>query len=154
MPDDLLRFVTGPAPLAWTWLWLPAALLVLLVGWYVTVIAMTASRERPGVVSRTRDALARRRFLGTVRQIRARLAAGEIDAATAGSELNRTLREFLQRATGEPVEYMQVTAMSQGEIASTATLFARLNDVRFNSRSDEDVRDLGAEAEEVIASWT
>ncbi|MCP9274723.1 hypothetical protein [Mycolicibacterium arenosum] len=154
MPDDLLRFVTGPAPSALAWLWLPAVLGLLLIGWYVTVFAITAPRNGDGVVQRTRDALARRRFLGEVRRIRARLATGDVDAVSASAALNRTLREFLQRATGTPVEYMQVTALAQSQLAGTAELFTRLDDVRFNARSDQDVTELGAAAEEVIASWT
>jgi hypothetical protein len=154
VPDDLLRFVTGPTPLALAWLWVPAALLVVLIVWYVAVFAMTAQPKSDGVVQRTRDALARRRFLIAVRRIRARHASGELDAGTAGAELNRTLREFLQRATGAPVEYMHVNALKSGEFASAATLFAQLDDVRFNADSEEDVAALGAAAEEVIATWT
>lgn len=154
MPDDLLRFVDGPPASALAWLWLPAVLVLLLIGWYVTVFAITAPRTGDGVVQRTRDALARRRFLGEIRRIRARLAAGDVDAVEASAALNRTLREFLQRATGSPVEYMQITALAESELADTAELFTRLDDVRFNTRSDEDVAELGAAAEEVIASWT
>lgn len=154
MPDDLLRFVTGPTPFALGWLWLPAAMVLLLIGWYVVVFAMTAPRTGDGVVQRTRDAFARRRFLGEVRRIRARFATGEVNAVATSAALNRTLREFLQRATGTPVEYMHVTAMAGSELSGTAAVFARLDDVRFNTRSDEDVRELGAAAEEVITSWT
>lgn len=154
MPDELLRFVTGPAPIGWLWLWLPVGLLALLVGWYVTVVVMTRPREGRGVVQRARDALDRRRSLTAVQRIRTRVVAGEIDVATAGAELNRTLRGFLQRATGSPVEYMRVSTLTSGDFASTATLFARLDDVRFNIRSTEDPDDLGAEAEKVIASWS
>lgn len=154
MPDDLLRFVTGPAAPSAAWLWLPALLALLLIGWYVAVFALTTTRDGEGVVQRTRDALARRRFLATVRRIRARLAAGDLDAVTAGAEVNRTLREFLQRATGTPVEYMHVAAMADGTISGAAPLFARLDDIRFNTATGEDADEIAAAAEEVIASWT
>lgn len=154
MPDDLLQYVTGPEALGVAWLWLPAVLLLLLIGWYVGVIVLTAPRDGDGVVQRTRDALARRRFLAEVRRIRAQLADGTVDPGTAGAELNRTLRAFLQHATGTPVEYMHVGAMTGGEIAGTATLFARFDDARFNDLTREDVAELGAAAEEVITSWT
>lgn len=154
MRDDVLRFVTGPIPLGWVWWLLPGVLAAVLVGWYVAVFALTAAPRSDGVVHRARDALARRRHLAAVRSIRGRLEAGVIDADTAGTELNRTLREFLQRATGSPVTYMRVTAMADTEIASTADLFTRLDDARFNARTEEDVDELGAAAEKVIASWT
>jgi hypothetical protein len=154
VPDDLLRFVTGPTPLGSVWWLLPGVLAAVLVGWYVGVFAMTAAPRSDGVVQRARDALARRRHLAAVRSIRARLAAGVIDADAAGAELNRTLRGFLQRATGSPVEYMRVAAMTDTAIASTAGLFKRLDDARFNARTEEDVDDLGAAVEKVIASWT
>lgn len=154
MPDDLLRYVSGPEALGWAWLWLPAVLTLILIGWYVAVIASTATRDGSSVVQRTRDALARRRFLGEIRRIRERLADGAVDPVTAGAELNRTLRAFLQHATGTPVEYMHVAAMTDGEIAGTAALFARLDDARFNTVTREDVAELGAAAEEVVTSWT
>lgn len=154
MPDDLLRFVTGPQGSSLAWLWLPALLTAAILCWYVAVFALTSSRGRRSIVQRARDTLARRRFLGSVRRIRARLAAGEIDAVAAGADLNRTLRGFLQRATGTPVEYLQVPDMTDGEIASVAALFSRLDDIRFNALSAEDAEQLGAAAEEVIASWT
>lgn len=154
MPDDLLRFVVGPTPISGWWLALPVAVAVLLLGWYVAVFAMTATPDHPGALQRARDALGRRRALRAVRGIRADLKAGTVEPPVAAAALNRTLREFLQRATGARIEYMPVATMAGGELAVPAALFSRLDDARFNTESAEDVAAAAAQAEELIASWT
>ena len=45
MPNDLLRYLFGPAGFSWWW-WVPVALLVAAVaGWYVAVMVWTPFEE-------------------------------------------------------------------------------------------------------------
>lgn len=157
MPDDLLRFVTGPDPVPATWLWAAAALAVALIVWYAWLFAWTRPRtsERPpGMLARTRESVARRRFAREVRRIGERCERGEITAAAAGAELSTALRGFLQHVTGTPARYLQVDEMADGVLAPAAPILARINDVQFNDRSGEDARALSAATEELILSWS
>lgn len=157
MPDDLLRFVIGPSPVSWWWLWLALLLVAVLACWYIALIWWTRpaqSRHVPHVVERVQAALVRRRFAGAVRRVGERFRAGELDGAHASAALSRTLRDFLTAATGARVQYMQLGEMTEGEVARAAPLLARINDVQFNARSGEDVAGLSAAAEELILTWT
>ncbi|BBY26710.1 hypothetical protein [Mycolicibacterium sediminis] len=157
MPDDLLRFVVGPASPSSAWLWVAGILTLLVVGWYVAVLTTTATSERdakPGVVARANAALTRRRFARDARRVGERLNGGDLTGPAAAAELSRILREFLHRHTGTRAHYMQVDQVAAGELAPAAPLLLRLNDVQFNARSTEDAAALPGATEELISSWS
>jgi hypothetical protein len=157
VPDDLLRYVIGPTPVPWWWLFWVLLLVAVLIGWYVAVFAWTRppeSRHVPHVVERVQAALVRRRFAGAVRRVGERFRAGDLDGAHASAALSATLRDFLTAATGARARYMQLHEMTEGEVARAAPLLARINDVQFNARSGEDVAGLSEAAEELILTWT
>lgn len=157
MPDDLLRYVIGPTPASWWWMWLALLLAAVLAGWYVAVILWTRppeSRHVPHVVERVQAALVRRRFATEVRRVGERYRAGELGGAQAGAALSATLRDFLTAATGARAQYMQLAEMTDGEVARATPLLARINDVQFNAHSAEDIADLSGATEELILTWT
>lgn len=157
MPDDLLRYVIGPAPVSAAWTWLAAALLLAVVGWYAAVFAITTPRtrtDRPGLVATARESLLRRRVARDVRRIVERRRAGELTDAQAGAALSGALRGFLQQVSGLRARYMQVDEIAGGDLAPAAPILSRLNDVQFNDRSTDDVDALGTATEELILSWS
>lgn len=153
MPDDVLRHLIGPTPVASGWVWLAMVLAAAVIGWYAAVFALTARRRGvPAVVQRMQSAVLRRRFAGAARRIDQRLRAGELDDAAAADELSGVLRDFLHQTTGSPARYLQLPEFD-GDLAAAAPLLHRLNDVRFNPGHAEDARALGAATEELILSW-
>ena len=156
MPDDLLRFVSGPTPYSAWWLWIALALLGLVIAWYVGVFVWTlpSQRLRRLPVVRTLHArLLRRRFARAVRSIGARYRAGDLTATEAGAQMSRTLRSFLHQATGTRAQYMHLDDIGSSDLATAAPLFSALNDAQFNSASPVDVGEVGTAAEELILSW-
>jgi hypothetical protein len=156
VPDDLLRFVSGPLPYASWWLWLGLALLIVVAAWYVGVFVWTMPADRLRSIPWVRNLhskLLRRKFTRAMQSIDARYRAGELSAAQAGGQISRTLRSFLHQASGTRAQYMHVRDISSSELAVTAPLFAALNDAQFNSESSVDVSQIGSEAEELIRSW-
>lgn len=156
MPDDLLRFVSGPTPYSAWWLWTAVALLVVVIAWYVGVFVWTLPSHRLRrlpVVRELHGRLLRRRFVRTIRSLGERYRAGDVSAAQACAQMSRTLRSFLHQATGTRAQYMHVDAIGSSELAKAAPLFSALNDAQFNSASPVNVSEVGAAAEELIRSW-
>ncbi|MGV0836606.1 hypothetical protein [Mycolicibacterium thermoresistibile] len=156
MPDELLRFVGGPAPYSTSWLWIGLALLGGLITWYAAVLVWTLPSQRLRGIPVLRDLHARvlrRRFLGAVRDVTDGYRAGELTAAQAGAQLSRTLRSFLHQATGVPAQYLQVDELADTELADTAALFAELNAARFTTAATVDIEAAGARAEELVRTW-
>ncbi len=157
MPDDLLKFVSGPPSYSSWWLWLGLALLFAVFAWYALVFVATLPADRlrglPGVRT-AHGRLLRYRFARTAHTIARRHRDGELSAAQAGAALSRTLRSFLHQATGRRAQYMQLTAIAGGELAPASPLLAALGDAQFNRDSQADVGRLGEDTAELIRSWT
>ncbi|MET0702680.1 MAG: hypothetical protein ABWY93_23755 [Mycobacterium sp.] len=157
MPDDLLRFVSGPSPYSSWWLWVAVVLLLVLIGWYAAVFFFTVPgrqiRDLP-VVGATRSELLKRRFARAVHAIGDRYRAGELAAAPAAEAVSRELRAFLHQATGARAEYMQVDDIAAGRLAPAAPLLTELIDAQFNADSAVDVGAVSDSAEELIRAWT
>jgi hypothetical protein len=157
VPDDLLRYVTGPTPYSPWWWWLAVALSMALVLWYAGVFLVTMPRRRlrdVPLVGAVRDRALRSRSARAVRGIGNRYRVGEIDAAQAGAAINGEVRRFLHAISGVPAEYMQLADVRRSAIAPATTLFEELVDVRFNAESELDVGRITVAAEELIRSWT
>ena len=156
MPDDLLRFVSGPTPYSPWWLWLGLMLLTAVIAFYIGVFVWTMPAHRlrtlPGVrVLHAR--LLRRRFAHSVDHIISRHRGGELTTAQAGAAMSRTLRSFLHQATGTRAQYLQVDDIAASDLAPAAPLLASLDDAQFNSASVVRIDDVGATTEELIRSW-
>lgn len=157
MPDDLLRFVSGPAPYSSWWLWIGLGLLTVVIAWYLVIFVWTlpsAQLRRLPVVRSVHARVLRRRFARTVRTIGAHYRAGELPATQAGAQLSRTLRSFLYQASGTRAQYMHVDDIAAGDLAEAAPLVSALNDAQFNAESTVDVGRAGVRAEELIRTWT
>ncbi len=157
MPDDLLRFVSGPTPYSPWWLWLGLALVLFVLAWYATIFVWTMSSEqlrRIPVIRTLHSEVLRRRFIRSIRGIHARHRAGELSGAEAGTQISQTLRSFLYQVTGKPAQYMHVEAIVASDLATAGALFSELDDARFNSGSTVNVSDVGEAAEELIRSWS
>lgn len=157
MPDDLLRFVSGPTPYSPWWLWFGLALLLFVIAWYAGVLVWTLPSEQLRsipVIRSIHAAVLRRRFTRSIRTIDARHRAGELSKAEAGAQVSRTLRSFLHQATGTPAQYMHLDAISASDLAVAGPLLSALNDAQFNAGSPVNVREVGVAAEELIRSWS
>jgi hypothetical protein len=157
VPDDLLRFISGPTPYSPWWLWFGLALIVLVISWYATIFVWTMSSERLRhipVIRTLHSEVLRRRFIRSIRRIEARHRAGELSRAEAGTQISRTVRSFLYLATGTPAQYMHVGAIGASDLAAAGALFSELNDARFNAGSPVNVSDVGEAAEELIRTWS
>ena len=157
MPDDLLRFVSGPTPYSPWWLWFGLALLLVVVAWYTAVFVWTLPSEQlrriPAIRSIHRNVL-RRRFIRSIKRIDARHRAGELSRAEASTQIGRTLRSFLHQTTGTRAQYMHLDAIAASDLAAAAPLFSALNDAQFNTGSPVNVADAGKSAEELIRTWS
>lgn len=154
VPDDLLRYVIGPSAYSSSWLWIAAALLLVLIAWYAAVFGLTAPRGRPRVIGAAREALIRRRAARAVRRIGNRYREGDLTAVPAGAALSREIRAFLHAATGVRAQYMQVEAIADSALAPAAPVLSDLTDVQFNHESTVDVGAVSDHAEELIRGWT
>ncbi|MEZ0355869.1 hypothetical protein [Mycobacterium sp. SA01] len=157
MPGDLLRFVGGPTPYSSWWLWLAIILLVVVIVWYAAVFVVTLPgtrlRELPGLGD-LHARLTRRRFAGAIRHTRELRGRGELSDAQAYDQMSHTVRSFLHQATGVRAQYLHVDEIAAGTLAPAAPLIAALRDARFDAGTDADPDRLGAQAEELIRSWT
>jgi hypothetical protein len=157
VPDDLLRFVSGPSPYSGWWLAAAALLTLLVIGWYAGVFVFTRPGRRVGdipLVAATRHELLRRRYIRAVRAVEARYRSRELAAAPAATAVSRELRTFLHRVSGAPAEYMQIEAIAAGPLAPAAPVLADLADAQFNADSTRDVGALTDTVVELIRSWS
>ena len=157
MPDDLLKFVSGPPSYSPVWLWLGLALLLLLIGWYALVLVATLPSERLRRIAGVRALharLLRYRFAKTVSTITRRHRDGELSAEQAGAALSSTLRSFLHQATGERAQYMQLRTIAATDLAPAAPVLEALGEAQFDSESTADVSLLGEQTEELIRTWS
>ena len=156
MPDDLLRFVSGPMPYSAWWLWFGLLLVLLVIAWCVGIFVWTLPAHRlrtlPGARS-LHATLLRRRFAHSVGRVAARHRDGELTAAQAGAEMSRTLRSFLHQATGTRAQFMHVDDIGTSQLAPAAPVLSALDDAQFNSGSTVRLDDVGDAAEELIRSW-
>jgi hypothetical protein len=157
VPGDLLRFVSGPTPYSSWWLWLAIVLLLAVIGWYAAVFVATLPGARLRQLPALGDLqarLTRRRFANSIRHINDRRRRGELTDAQAYDAMSHTVRSFLHQATGVRAQYLHVDEIAEGTLAPAAPLIAALRDARFDVGADADPDRLGAQAEELIHSWT
>lgn len=156
MPDDLLRFVSGPMTYSSWWLWLGLLLLLSVIAWYMGVLTCTLSAHRLRalpVVRVMHARLLRHRFAHSVQRIASRYRAGELSADDAGAAMSRTLRSFLYQATGTRAQYMHVDEIGASDLAPAAPMLSALEDARFNAATGVRIDDVGHRTEELIRSW-
>ncbi|TRW86370.1 hypothetical protein FK535_07905 [Mycolicibacterium sp. 018/SC-01/001] len=156
MPDDLLRFVSGPPGYSPWWLWLAVGLVLVVIVWHAAVVVSTLPSGRLRTMPVVRDAharLLRQRFTGRVRAIVRQHRAGELTDVAAGAALSRTLRSFLHQATGRRAQYMQLKDIAASDLAVAAPVLEALGEAQFSAAPTADIERLGADTENVIRSW-
>lgn len=157
MPDDLLRYITGPAAYPSGWMWLAVSLLLAVVLWYAAVFTATVPGRRLGDMAglkTIRGDLIRRRAVRAIQTIGRQYRAGDLTRAAAGEAVSTELRSFLQRISGLRAEYMQLDAIAGSQLAPAAPLLAELIDAQFNAGSTVDMASVCESAEELIDTWT
>jgi hypothetical protein len=157
VPDDLLKFVSGPPGYSLWWLWLGLALILLVIGWYAVVFVATMPAEQlrgMPVIRSLHARVLRYRFARTVSAITRRHRHGELSGEEASAALSRTLRSFLHQATGRRAQYMQLRTVAAGDLAVAAPVLSDLGDAQFDNSSTADVGRLGDRIEELIRSWS
>jgi len=124
---------------------------------YATIVVWTLPSyqlRRIPVLRRLHAVLVRSRFARCVQRIADEYDAGRMSAPAACAAISRTLRSFLHQATGARAQYMQISTVSEGDLASAAPLLIRLGDAQFNAEARVDVADVSRCAQELIRSWT
>lgn len=156
MPDDLLRFVSGPPGFSAWWLAIGIGLLLLVIVWYITVFVATMPSGRLRGIPVIRDMHAwvlRHRFARTAASISRRHRDGELTGEQAGAALSRTLRSFLHQATGQRAQYMHVGTIAASDLRAATPLLEALGEARFDRSSTLDADKLGRDTEELIRTW-
>lgn len=154
---DLLRYLSGPIPYSPWWILAAAALLAVIVGWYVGVVVWTLPPDRlrrMPLIRSLHSRLIRRRFSRSIRTSGEHYQAGRLSATEAATAMSRTLRSFLAVTSGSRIQYMHVGEIAAGDLAPAATVISALNDARFNTTSGVDLTRTAQEAEELIRSWS
>jgi hypothetical protein len=157
VPDDLLRHVFGPQPYSSWWLWWAVLIILLVIGWYAGVFVWTSPSHRLRripAVRRVHARLIRNRFTRRVQGIADDHDAGRLSAPAACAAISRTVRSFLYQATGARAPYLHIDAMYDAHLDAAAPLLIQLGDAQFNAQTRVDVADAGAQARELIRSWT
>lgn len=157
MPTDLLRYISGPTPYPLWWAAIAALLVAAVIGWYAAVFVWTlppTTLRKTRVVSMLHRKLLARRFVRTIAATTSGYRAGVITPARACADYSRTLRSFLQVATGRRAQYMHTAELAGGPLAPAAPLIAALNDARFTPTAHVDVERFGVAVQEMIRSWT
>lgn len=156
MPDDLLRFVSGPPGLSPWWLWLGLGLILAVCAGYAAIVVSTLPSRRLRTMPILRDAharLLRRRFAARVRAILRQYRAGELTDVAATAALSQTMRSFLHQATGRRAQYMQLKDIAASDLSSAAPILEALGDVQFSATPTADIDKLGSDTEDVIRTW-
>ncbi|TFV55069.1 hypothetical protein E4P42_24080 [Mycobacterium sp. PS03-16] len=157
MPDDLLRFVSGPTPYSAWWLWLAVALLVAVIAWYGLIIVATLPSHRlrgRRIIGPLHARVLCRRYVRRLAGIEAAHHDGRVTAEDACAQTSRTVRSFLHQATGIRAQYLHIDDLAAGKLAAAAPLLADLGEARFSGAAHCDVADATARAQELVRSWT
>lgn len=157
MPDDLLRFVSGPTPYSGWWLWTAVALLLAVIAWYALVIVATLPSHRlrgRRIIGPLHARVLRQRYLRRLAGIEAAHAAGRVTAEEACADTSRTVRSFLHQATGIRAQYLHIDDLAAGDLAPAGPLLAELGEARFSGGAPCDVAQVTARAQELVRTWT
>lgn len=157
MPDDLLHHVFGPQPYSSWWLVSAVLLALAVISWYAGVFVWTLPSHqlrRIPVVRRVHARVIRERFARRVRHLADEHRAGRLPTPRACAAISRTVRSFLDQATGTKAQYLHVGALADGQLGAAAPLLTLLDDAQFNAETSVDVAEVSPMAQELIRSWT
>lgn len=157
MPDDLLHHVFGPQPYSSWWPAWTVLLVLAVIGWYAGVLVWTLPSDRLRripVVRRVHARVIRDRFARRVQRVAEEHRAGRLSTPAACAAIGRTVRSFLNQATGVKAQYLHLGALAEGQLGAAAPLLTLLDDGQFNAETSVAVGDVSPMAQKLIRSWT
>ncbi|MGN7200033.1 hypothetical protein [Arthrobacter sp. SAFR-044] len=150
----------GPLQYSPAWLWCGAALLVLVAGWYVFVLATTrpAPRTKPGSAG-SRSALTelpalKAAYLQRIHDVDREAAAGNIEARAAHQEISLLLRAFVRDATGVDATRMTHQDLARHPLPAAARVIEALYPAEFGPGPLPSVAASAAKASEAVRTWS
>lgn len=146
----------GPLPYSPIWMWAGIVLLLLVVAWYVFVVAST---RRPWLKSGARPApptdlpALQSAYLRRIHNVEQQAAAGNISAREAHQEISLLLRRFVRDATGVDAPRMTHADLVKHPLPRAAEAVAALYPGEFGSEPLPAVASSAAVACEAVRSW-
>lgn len=151
------------APLQYStaWAWCGVALLVLVAGWYVFVLATTrtAWRPEPAGSAKGRSALTdlpslKAAYLQRIRDVEQAAAAGTLDARPAHQEISLLLRGFVRDATGVDATRMTHQDLARHPLPVAADAVQDLYPAEFGPGPLPSVAASAARASAAVRAWS
>ena len=151
------------APLQYSpaWAWCGAALLALVAGWYVFVLATTrpAGRMEPSGSAQGRSALTdlsalKAAYLQRIRDVEQAAAAGRVDARPAHQEISLLLRGFVRDATGVDATRMTHQDLARHPLPAAADAVKALYPAEFGPGPLPSVAASAASASAAVRAWS
>lgn len=149
----------GPLQYSPAWMWCGAALLALVVGWYIFVLATTgpAGRSKPGSAG-SRSALTdlpalKAAYLQRIHDVDREVAAGNLAERAAHQEISLLLRGFVRDATGVDATRMTHQDLARHPLPAAADVIEALYPAEFGPGPLPSVTASAARASEAVRAW-
>lgn len=151
----------GPLQYSPTWLWCGAALLALVAGWYVFVLASTRAAQRSTQRSSmpARSALTdlpalKAAYLQRIRDVEEAAAAGHIEAREGHQHISLLLRGFVRDATGVDATRMTHQDLARHPLPAAADVVEALYPAEFGPGPLPSVTASAAKALAAVRAWS
>ena len=131
---------------------LAAALLRMLIR-YLFGTGIRAGAERSVRIGSVRLFFLKLRYSCRIRRIGKAFKNGKIDCREAHQRMSRTVRGFVQKATGVMAEKMVLTEIAQTKHRTLAALIGDMYGPEFARLSDADTLDMVRRSRELIKTW-
>ncbi|MDQ0768876.1 hypothetical protein QF031_001625 [Pseudarthrobacter defluvii] len=151
----------GPLQYSPGWVWCGAALLALVAGWYVYVLATTRTATRPASGSSGPDRAAltdlpalKAAYLQRIHDAEHAAAAGSLDARHAHQEISLLLRAFVRDATGVDATRMTHQDLARHPLPAAADAVQALYPAEFSPGPLPSVAASAARASAAVRAWS
>ena len=151
----------GPLQYSAAWPWAGAALLALVAGWYVFVLAgnRPARRLQPGSTAPGRSALTdlpalKAAYLQRIRDVEQAAAEGTLDARPAHQQISLLLRGFVRDATGVDATRMTHQDLARHPLPAAADAIQDLYPAEFGPGPLPSVAASAARASAAVRTWS
>ena len=150
----------GPLQYSPAWLWCGAALLALVAGWYVYVLASTRvpKRRMQGSSRRVRSALTdlpplKAACLQRIKDVEDAVAAGHLGERVAHQQISLLLRGFVRDATGVDATRMTHQDLARHPLPAAASVVEALYPAEFGPGPLPSVTSSAAQASAAVRAW-
>ena len=151
----------GPLQYSPAWGWLGAALLSLVAGWYIYVLATTrkARRPEPATNGPARAALTdlpalKAAYLQRIHDVEQAAASGTLDARPAHQEISLLWRGFVRDATGVDATRMTHHDLVRHPLPAAAHVVEALYPAEFGPGPLPSVAASAARASAAVRAWS